>query len=90
MVGDLRMNIHGWKQLAEWSLEHACLTPKEQEEAKAIFKKDWEEFCGSIVDNFGEYAKSLPDKVKGKDLKVQVMSTGAATLLPTETPSVRI
>ncbi|KAF2169868.1 hypothetical protein M409DRAFT_64854 [Zasmidium cellare ATCC 36951] len=83
MVGDLRMNIHGWKQLAEWSLEHACLTPQELDRAKAIFHKHWEEFCGNVVDTFGEYAKSLPDKVKGKDLKLQVLSTGSANLIPT-------
>lgn len=83
------MNIHGWKQLAEWSLEHACLTPQELDQAKVIFHKHWEDFCSQVVNNFGEYAKGLPDKVKGKDLKVQVMSTGSAALVPTTTPDAR-
>lgn len=85
MVGDLRMNIHGWKQLAEWSLEHACLTTQELDRAKIIFNKHWEEFCGQVVSTFGEYVKGLPDKVKGKDVKVQVMSTGSASLVSTAT-----
>lgn len=79
------MNIHGWKQLAEWSLEHACLTTQELDRAKTIFHKHWEEFCSEVVSNFGEYVKGLPDKVKGKDLKVQVMSTGSASLVSTAT-----
>ncbi|KAK5122871.1 hypothetical protein LTR08_006822 [Meristemomyces frigidus] len=31
MVGDTRMSVHGWKQLAEWSLQHSCLTAEELE-----------------------------------------------------------
>lgn len=84
MVGDLRMNIHGWKQLAEWSIEHACLKPEEQVRAKKIFHKQFEEFCGKVVENFGQYAKDLPDKVKGKELRAKVSSTGSAEVVPME------
>lgn len=53
------MNIHGWKQLAEWSIEHACLTPDEMVEGKRVFKQQWEEFCSWVVDTYGEEAKDL-------------------------------
>ncbi|KAK5163037.1 uncharacterized protein LTR77_010971 [Saxophila tyrrhenica] len=53
MVGDPRMNIHGWKQLAEWSLEHSCLSPGEIHLAKGIYARQWEAFCQWVVDEYG-------------------------------------
>ena len=53
------MTIHGWKQLAEWSIEHSCLTPKEIEEAKHIHGKEWQVFCEWVVSEFSGYAESL-------------------------------
>lgn len=53
------MNIHGWKQLAVWSLEHSCLDEGQQAQAMKIFEKDWEDFCEWVVERFGEYAKGL-------------------------------
>ncbi|KAF2721932.1 Metallo-dependent hydrolase [Polychaeton citri CBS 116435] len=72
MVGDTRMTVHGWKQLALWSLEHSCLGAKrrddgrkesEQEEAKAIFMREWEAWCAWVVEEFGDYVDSLPDLI---------------------------
>jgi adenosine deaminase CECR1 len=60
MVGDTRMSIHGWKQLAEWSIEHSCLSDEEKKEAKKIYKEDWEVFCQWVVDAYGGEAASLP------------------------------
>ena len=60
MVGDPRMTIHGWKQLAEWSLEHSCLDHKQKQEAKKIHSRDWEQFCQWVVDEYGAYADALP------------------------------
>lgn len=59
MVGDTRMTIHGWKQLAEWSIEHSCLTPDEIKQGLKIFRREFEEFCKWIVASFGEYADGL-------------------------------
>jgi len=59
MVGDTRMPIHGWKQLALWSIEHSCLNAAEKQQAMEIFQKDWEEFCSWVDDTYGEYANSL-------------------------------
>ena len=61
MVGDTRMTIHGWKQLAEWSIEHSCLEPEEQWRAREIFIRDFEMFCGWVVETYGEYANGLPE-----------------------------
>lgn len=61
MVGDPRMDIHGWKQLALWSIEHSCISHQEQIRAKAIFRKDWEAFCLSVVEDYGSHADSMKD-----------------------------
>lgn len=61
MVGDTRMDIHGWKQLALWSIEHSCINLEEQNRAKTIFLKEWELFCLSVVEDFGSHADALKD-----------------------------
>lgn len=61
MVGDSRMSIHGWKQLAEWSLEHSCLSESDIKKAKNIYAQEWEIFCQWVVATYGAYADSLPD-----------------------------
>lgn len=63
MVGDTRMTIHGWKQLAEWSLEHSCLDGEQKQHALEIFARDFEAFCEWVVKVYGEYAVGLPDVV---------------------------
>ena len=64
MVGSPAMTIHGWKQLAEWSLDYSCLSPEQKIEAHEIFAKDWEEFCEWIVTTYGEIADSLDENGK--------------------------
>lgn len=59
MVGDPRFNVHGWKQLAEWSIQYSCLDKAAQTEAMRIFRKRWEAFCEWIVAEHGPYADSL-------------------------------
>jgi len=56
------MTIHGWKQLAEWSIEHACLSETEQKRGLEIFRREWEGACKWIVETYGEYANSLTTK----------------------------
>ncbi|KAJ9658546.1 hypothetical protein H2201_007753 [Coniosporium apollinis] len=53
MVGSPTMSVHGWRQLAEWSITFSCLSDMEKEEARRIFKREWEGFCCWIVDNYG-------------------------------------
>ena len=61
MVGDPRMTIHGWKQLAEWSIEHSCLSADEIKRAKDIHARAWEAFCQWIVSEYGDFAYNLPE-----------------------------
>ncbi|KAK4552377.1 hypothetical protein LTR86_010391 [Recurvomyces mirabilis] len=52
MVGDTRMDIHGWKQLAEWSIQHSCLSGPEIDRAMEIFAKAMECFCDGVVEHY--------------------------------------
>lgn len=53
MVGAEAMSLHGWRVLAEWSLEHSCLTPSEKAAAKEAWLERWEVYCQWIVDTYG-------------------------------------
>jgi adenosine deaminase CECR1 len=59
MVGSTAMTLHGWRQLAEWSIEFSCLSEKEKMQAMAIFRRDWEAFCGWTETEYGRHADSL-------------------------------
>jgi adenosine deaminase CECR1 len=59
MVGAPSMNIHGWKQLAEWSIEYSCLSPEQQIAAFAIFHREWQSFCQWVDTEYGAHADSL-------------------------------
>ena len=59
MVGSPTMSLHGWRQLAEWSIQYSCLTTAEKEEAFSIFSREWEVFCGWIIEEFDAYADTL-------------------------------
>lgn len=63
MVGATTMSLHGWKQMAEWSLEYSCLSKEEIKRALEIFKKDWEEFCTWVIDTYGAHADALDIEV---------------------------
>jgi adenosine deaminase CECR1 len=53
MIGSESMNLLGWKQLAKWSLEHSCMSPKEMEGVTAEWETQWHDFCQWIVDEYG-------------------------------------
>lgn len=59
MVGTPTMNLHGWRQLAEWSIKYSCLTEAEKEKAMRIFTNEWDNFCGWIITEYSEHAKTL-------------------------------
>jgi adenosine deaminase CECR1 len=60
MVGSTAMTIHGWRQLAEWSIEFSCLSGPEKVRAMEIFRDEWEKFCVFTDAKFGKLADSLP------------------------------
>lgn len=53
------MNLHGWRQLAEWSLEYSCLNHDEKERGMNIFRREWEKACERIITEYGAHADSL-------------------------------
>lgn len=54
MVGSEGMGIWGWRQLAEWSLEHACMEEGERAAARGKWEALWREFVGWIVETYGD------------------------------------
>ncbi|KAI5370281.1 Putative adenosine deaminase domain, adenosine/adenine deaminase, metal-dependent hydrolase [Septoria linicola] len=60
LVGDPRMSIHGWKQLAVWSIEHSCLNDEEVLQLRATFDNEWEEFCQWVVEHYQAIYYALP------------------------------
>ena len=54
------MSVHGWKQLAQWSIQHSRLSEEERKQAMAIFERDWRDFCEWVVATYGEEADRLP------------------------------
>jgi adenosine deaminase CECR1 len=59
MVGSTAMTLHGWRQLAEWSIEFSCLSEPEKAQAMAIFGREWEAFCEWTEAQFGAHADGL-------------------------------
>ena len=53
MVGAPSMSLYSWKQLARWSIDYSCLTPKEQAEGHKHLNQSWKEFCKVVVDTYG-------------------------------------
>jgi adenosine deaminase CECR1 len=49
MVGKADMSIYGWKQLIEWSLEHACMSPAEFKDVRRHWEQAWERFLREMV-----------------------------------------
>jgi adenosine deaminase CECR1 len=49
MVGKEIMDLYSWKQLAMWSLEHACLDDKERETIMDHWKILWEKFLDNVI-----------------------------------------
>jgi hypothetical protein len=60
MVGSPTMNIHGWRQLVEWSIEYSMLNDAQKSQARFILKIEWERFCQWIIKKYADF----PDKLK--------------------------
>ena len=44
LVGKDDMGLYGWRRLAEWSLEHACLEPARRQAARARWLDNWRDY----------------------------------------------
>ncbi|KAL8318570.1 hypothetical protein RB597_005722 [Gaeumannomyces tritici] len=51
-VGRDDFTLHGWRQLIEWSLEHACLDKKEYNKVYDEWEKLWDEFLDWILETY--------------------------------------
>ena len=52
MVGKPDMNLHGWRQLIEWSIEHSCMGPDEIKTVKAEWLELWRVFCRDVITKY--------------------------------------
>lgn len=48
------MNLHGWRQLIEWSIRHASLDSRERGELRDVWQPLWNEFIDWIRHEFGD------------------------------------
>lgn len=55
MIGSHSMSLHGWRVLAEWSLEHSCMTAAERESVHKEWLRRWDIFCQWIIDEYGSF-----------------------------------
>lgn len=65
MIGKPDMTLFGWKQLIEWSLEHACMSPAEQQEVRRAWEARWERFLDEAIEEFGalDSSSAVDEKV---------------------------
>lgn len=54
MVGSEGMTLFGWRQLAEWSLVHACMEEGERAAAMKEWGVLWREFVAWIIETYGD------------------------------------
>lgn len=54
MAGKADMGLYGWKQLALWSLEHACLSDVEYLRIVEQWELDWSQFVDWVIETFGD------------------------------------
>ncbi|KAH8753338.1 hypothetical protein F5883DRAFT_632851 [Diaporthe sp. PMI_573] len=55
MIGRPDMTLFGWKQLIEWSIEHACMSPVEQQDVRRVWNARWERFLDGVIEEFGAF-----------------------------------
>lgn len=56
MVGKADLDLFGWKQLALWSIHHACLDASEKETVMSRWEAQWDEFLAWLLERYGDWA----------------------------------
>lgn len=74
MAGHQKINIYGWKQLARWSIEHACLSTDERRRILTEWEKRWQDF----IDTLGRTATFTYDEWSVADI-AELRSTRKGT-----------
>lgn len=59
MVGKADMGLFGWKQLALWSLEHACLSDSERPAVVRDWEQKWKQFVEWVIEAYGSEESHL-------------------------------
>jgi hypothetical protein len=54
MQGSKKVNLHGWRQLIEWSIEHASLTNAERKNVYDTWHGLWTLFISSLVERLAD------------------------------------
>ncbi|KAI1880609.1 hypothetical protein JX265_000849 [Neoarthrinium moseri] len=69
MVGSKDMNLHGWRQLIEWSIDHSSLNPDEYKRLRAMWEPRWDHYVRWINHTFKgiELIREFEAPKKGKD-----------------------
>lgn len=52
-MGNNKINLYGWKQLARWSIEHSCLSLDERRRALTEWEKRWQDFIVALTEASG-------------------------------------
>lgn len=55
MIGKPDMTLFGWKQLIEWSLDHACMSPDEHRDVRRAWEARWDKFLDEAIEEFGAF-----------------------------------
>lgn len=58
------MNLHGWRQLIEWSIKHASLDSSESKQLETVWEPLWNNFVSWILQRFGSIQQINKRSVK--------------------------
>ncbi|CAK7242806.1 MAG: hypothetical protein STHCBS139747_004308 [Sporothrix thermara] len=61
LVGKADMGLFGWRQLAEWSLEHSCLDEEDTKCARESWLKEWREYIFWLLKEYADDTKEEQD-----------------------------
>ncbi|GAB1319518.1 Adenosine/AMP deaminase [Madurella fahalii] len=54
MIGKADMTVHGWRQLVEWSLEHACMDEAERVQIFTSWERRWKDWLKWVIEEYGD------------------------------------
>ncbi|KAF5020253.1 hypothetical protein F66182_7731 [Fusarium sp. NRRL 66182] len=54
LMGTNNLSVSGLRVIAEWSIEHSCMSPSLQDKAYKDFDENWTRFCQWIIDAYGQ------------------------------------
>lgn len=52
--------MHGWRQLIEWSLQHACMEEGLREIAEKMWLERWDQFLDLVIEEYGTVLDEVP------------------------------